>query len=61
MLLGRIAPPQTIAIDDDNATQNPTIIDARLAVALVKKGCIRAICVSVSRKRLLIVQPPCKG
>jgi hypothetical protein len=61
MLLGRITPPQAIAIDENNATQNPTIIDARLAAALGKKGCSRVICVSVSRKRLLIVQPPCKG
>ncbi len=34
ILLGGIAPPQTIAIDEDYATQDATIIDPRLAMAL---------------------------
>ena len=38
ILLGRITPPQAIAIDEDNATQNATIIDARLTMALGKEG-----------------------
>jgi hypothetical protein len=38
VLLGRIAPPQTIATDEDNATQNATIIDARPTMALGKEG-----------------------
>jgi hypothetical protein len=33
----RITPPQTIAIDEDYAAQNPPIIDARLAMALWKE------------------------
>ena len=37
ILLGRIAPPQAIAIDEDNAAENTPVIDARLAVALREK------------------------
>jgi hypothetical protein len=36
MLLGRIAQPQTIEIDEDNAAQPATVIDPRLAMALGK-------------------------
>ena len=34
ILLGRIAPPQAIAIDEDNAAQNAAVIDPRHAMAL---------------------------
>jgi hypothetical protein len=33
----RIAPPQTIAIDEDYAAKKPAIIDARFAMALRKE------------------------
>lgn len=38
MFAGRIAPTQTIAIDENNTTQNPAIIDTRLAMALGEEG-----------------------
>ncbi len=34
ILMGRIAPPQPIAIDEDYAAQNSPVIDPRLAMAL---------------------------
>jgi hypothetical protein len=37
IFLRRIAPAQTIAIDEDYAAKNATIIDARLTVALGKE------------------------
>ena len=37
ILLGRITPSKAIAIDEDNATQNFAIIDARLAMAFGKE------------------------
>jgi hypothetical protein len=37
ILLRRIAPPQTIAIDEYYATQNPSIINPGLAMALGEK------------------------
>ena len=38
ILLWRITPPQAVAIDEDNPTQNPPVINPRLAVAFGKKG-----------------------
>jgi hypothetical protein len=38
ILPGRITPPQTIAIDEDNPAQHPSVIDAWLAMALGKEG-----------------------
>ena len=38
IFLGGISPPQAIAIDEDYATQDPSVIDARLTVALGKEG-----------------------
>ena len=37
ILLGRITPPQAIAIDEDYATQDAPVIDPRLAMALRKE------------------------
>ena len=34
---GSVTPPQAIAVDEDYAAQNATIIDARLAMALGKE------------------------
>lgn len=48
IFLGRIAPPQAIAINEDNPAQNAPVINARLAVGLREKGSRRAICVSVA-------------
>ena len=45
----RIAPSQTSAIEEDYATQNPSIIDPGLAMALGKNGFRRSICASVSQ------------
>ena len=36
VLARRVSPAQAIAIDEDNAAQNPSIIDARHAMALGK-------------------------
>jgi hypothetical protein len=38
VFLGRITPTQTIAIDENNPTENAPIIDAWLAVGLWKIG-----------------------
>jgi hypothetical protein len=35
---GRVPPPQAIAIDEDNPVQDPSVVDARLAVGLGKIG-----------------------
>ena len=45
----RVAPPQTIAIDEDYATQNPSIISPGLAMALGENGFRRSICASASQ------------
>ena len=37
ILMGRIAPPQPIAIDEDYAAQHAPVIDPRLAMALGKE------------------------
>jgi len=37
VVLGRISPPQTVAVDEDDAAQHLPIIDARLALALGKE------------------------
>ena len=75
IFLGRIAPPQAVAIDEYYPAQDMPVIDARLAVAFGERGgsanspgtvfptngCSRAICSPVSQKRLLIVQSPCRA
>ena len=38
ILLRSVAPPQTVALDENDAAQNPPVIDAWLAVALWKFG-----------------------
>ena len=38
IFLGRISPPQAIAIDEDNPAQNASIIDTWLAMRLGKVG-----------------------
>ena len=38
ILLGRIAPPQAIAVDEDYPRENAPIIDPRLAVGLREEG-----------------------
>ena len=45
----RVAPPQTIAIDEDYATQNSSIINPGLAMALGENGFKRSICASASQ------------
>ena len=38
ILLRRIAPSQAVAIDEDNATQNPPVVNTQLAKGLREKG-----------------------
>ena len=45
----RVAPPQTIAIDEDYATQNPSINNPGRAMALGENGFRRSICASASQ------------
>lgn len=45
----RIAPPQPVTIDEDNAAQNPPVIDTLAAMALRKIG--------LKTRHLLVRQP----
>ena len=56
ILIRCVTPAHPIAIDEDYAVENATIINARLAMALGKKALNRSICAWVSHKRLLIDQ-----
>ncbi len=60
IVLRRVAPPEPIAIDEDDAAQNAPVINALSAMALRKMGPkTRATCSSVSQYKSLILQARC--
>lgn len=61
LFLGGSTSPQTVAIEEYYVTQNPPIIDAKLAMALGNEDWSRDICASLGQKRLLKGESPCEG
>ena len=61
IFLGCIVPPQTIAVDEDNAARHSSAAGVRIAVALGETRFIRTICASGIRKRLCIDRSFCEG
>jgi hypothetical protein len=51
----RIAPTQSVAVDENDTAQHPPVINPWLAVALCEYGSSRAICSTVSQYRSLIL------
>ena len=57
VFLRRISPSQDIAIDEENAAQNPPVVNKRLAMGLREKGSSLANCAALSQYKSRVPPP----